>query len=175
MTFLCILNFHFFIGQDPQITMQINGLFAKCPTLNCQYIINETMTPQLISFSQFEVGLLITFSNYDFINIQNDSLSITFGGLNCVVSNFNLPNITCQLPYIITIPYMPIIHVEGIGYVINSYNITSLSLSCFDGEYNESGLCQNCEISCRTCNKSGANSCLTCNSTKILYNGYCLG
>jgi hypothetical protein len=59
--------------------------------------------------------------------------------------------------------------------MMNSRDImaTSFACECVVGFYNECGECKQCDISCKTCNGSTSNDCLSCYANASLNAGAC--
>jgi len=153
--------------------MEINGAPSKCPNTNCQYLINETITPILESFSQSGNGLTLTISNYASLTIALEDITITFGGINCPMNSLNLPSLTCTFTNIPISTSIPVVHIQRIGYLINDVSLKAATTSCLGGQIISSNLCYNCDASCLTCNTVGPNACTSCFGTYKLYNGVC--
>ena len=154
--------------------MKINGIQSKCPNQNCNYIINRTITPILEKFTQNGIGLTIILSNYEYITFHKENVCIKYCNTSCNITSFFIPIINCSLPYLVLNSCELLIHIENIGYVLDSPDLNNMPMKCLEAQYNNLGNCSDCDFSCETCTDGNSSSCLTCKENKIYYQGYCL-
>lgn len=113
----------------PQILVKSENILGKCVAANCSYVIDNTITPQLESFTMNSEGLELTLSQYENVSITNVTTKISFAGSNCQISTIALPQISCLIQknsdnslQTEAGSHRPIIHISDIGYV--KYNST---------------------------------------------------
>lgn len=107
----------------PQILVKSENILGKCAAANCSYVIDNTITPQLESFTVNSDGLILTLSLYENVTIDNVTTKISFAGSNCEISTLALPQITCLIQknadnslQTEAGSHRPIIHFSEIGY-----------------------------------------------------------
>ena len=154
--------------------MEVNEVPSKCPNQNCDYIINQTMTPILESFSLNETVLSLTISNYAWISFSVADITIEFNNIGCLITSFSLPSMICTFSNIPIGTTIPLVHIQKIGYLINNANLLPITSFCLLHQTIISNLCYNCDSTCKTCNGISSNSCTSCLSVQALVSGNCL-
>jgi len=115
--------------------VNISNITGKCPNNNCSYVINSTITPQLVNFTITLMGLNLTLSNYGYFAINNATTCITFAGASCNITSVNLPTVLCQIAKnsnnSLSIEagfHIPRVHITGIGFTTYAPNLTNVTV-----------------------------------------------
>ena len=111
--------------QNLQVNVWVNGILGKCPNGNCNYMINQTVTPILLAYNLTNQGLSILLSNYQNYIMTPVTISVEFALSTCSNLTIILPYINCSIPtnpdgtlILAAGSYMPLVHIYNIGYAV---------------------------------------------------------